>query len=69
VLVLRKLLTGRPHDAMRAARILTGLAAGLARPDWEPASRSRWRAVPTVARLRLGRIGAARPSPLVADRV
>ncbi len=55
----RKLVAGRPHDALRAARILAGLVGGLARPAWEPAVRSRWRAVPAPARQRIGSL----PSP------
>ncbi|WP_308301306.1 hypothetical protein [Frankia sp. Mgl5] len=50
VLAARKLVTGRPAAAARALRILRGLVAGLARPEWEPPHRSVWRAVPTVTR-------------------
>jgi GT2 family glycosyltransferase len=67
VLTARKLATGRLLEARRAAGILAGLAAGLARPAWEPAVHSRWRAAPVATRRRLGdlppadaaRIGAA----------
>ncbi|MCK9895381.1 glycosyltransferase family 2 protein [Frankia sp. AgB32] len=58
LLTVRKLATGRPHDALRAARILAGLAGGLARPAWEPAVRSRWRAVAAPAREGIGRLPA-----------
>jgi GT2 family glycosyltransferase len=54
LLTVRKAVTGRPDDALRAARILAGLAGGLARPSWEPAVRSRWRAIPASDRHRLG---------------
>lgn len=53
-LAARKAVTGRTEDAARAARILGGLARGLADPDWEPAATSTWRATPTADRLRLG---------------
>ncbi|SNQ47048.1 putative glycosyltransferase [Frankia canadensis] len=56
LLTARKLVTGHPHDALRAARILAGLLGGLVRPSWEPAVRSRWNAVPAAARHRLGRL-------------
>lgn len=57
VLAVRKLVAGRPHDAVRAARILSGLATGLASPAWEPAARSRWGAAPAAVRRHVGRIG------------
>ncbi|WP_308301527.1 glycosyltransferase family 2 protein [Frankia sp. AiPa1] len=56
LLTIRKLAAGHPRDAQRAARILAGLVGGLTRPSWEPAVRSRWRAVPMEERLRLGRV-------------
>ncbi|MEX5631893.1 glycosyltransferase family 2 protein [Parafrankia sp. FMc2] len=59
VLTLRKLVAGRRHDALRAGRILAGLVAGLVQPHREPATRSRWCAVPSQARRDLGRIDAA----------
>ncbi|OHV39776.1 glycosyl transferase [Parafrankia soli] len=54
VLAARKLVTGRPAATARALRILRGLVAGLARPEWEPPHRSVWRVVPTVTRTRIG---------------
>ncbi|KJE23638.1 putative glycosyltransferase [Frankia torreyi] len=59
VLTARKLATGRIHDARRAAGILAGLAAGLARPTWEPAVHSRWHAAPAATRRRLGHLSPA----------
>ncbi|MCM3887139.1 glycosyltransferase family 2 protein [Frankia sp. R82] len=56
LLTVRKLVTGRPHDARRAARMLNGLLGGLARPSWEPAVTSRWQAIPAATRLRLGQL-------------
>ncbi|EFC85653.1 glycosyltransferase family 2 protein [Parafrankia sp. EUN1f] len=56
VLALRKLAAGRTHDARRAMRILGGLAVGIAQPGREPATTSRWRAVPSARRRELGRI-------------
>ncbi|THJ76059.1 glycosyltransferase family 2 protein [Candidatus Frankia alpina] len=65
VLTVRKLATGRPQDARRAVGILAGLVAGLTRPSWEPAVRSRWRAAPAETRRRVGHLppaGGARPA-------
>ncbi|WP_396230793.1 glycosyltransferase family 2 protein, partial [Frankia sp. EI5c] len=56
VLTARKLAAGRTHDARRGARILAGLVAGLAQPHREPATRSRWSAVPSARRRDLGRV-------------
>ncbi|WP_391530110.1 glycosyltransferase family 2 protein [Candidatus Frankia nodulisporulans] len=56
LLTARKIATGRPHDARRAARMLVGLLGGLARPSWEPAVTSRWQAIPAETRLRLGHL-------------
>lgn len=61
VLAARKLATGLPADAARAARILAGLVAGLVRPGWEPAVRSRWNAVPAAARQRLAALPPTAP--------
>ncbi|WP_241831155.1 glycosyltransferase family 2 protein [Parafrankia soli] len=61
VLATRKLAAGRPHDALRAARIFTGLMTGLTRPGWEPATSSQWAAVSAHDRSRLGRLRPARP--------
>jgi len=67
VLAARKGLLGQPVEAARALRILHGLATGLARPDWEPACRTRWRAVSSTSRIRVGRptnpIGHALTTP------
>ncbi|WP_026239842.1 glycosyltransferase family 2 protein [Parafrankia discariae] len=73
-LALRKLATGRADDALRASRILSGLVTGLAQPRWEPATRSRWRAVPVGTRHDLGRLdtaapGAGAPGEIPAPRV
>jgi|GEM_PF-2491109 len=56
VLAARKGVTGQPMDAARALRILHGLVSGLARPGWEPAHHSPWRAVPATSRTQIGMI-------------
>ncbi|CAI7979305.1 MULTISPECIES: glycosyltransferase family 2 protein [unclassified Parafrankia] len=67
-LALRKLATGRTHDALRASRILSGVATGLVQPRWEPATQSRWRAVPVATRRDLGRMDTAAPGQVPAPR-
>ena len=57
-LAARKAATGRTQDAARAARILGGLARGLANPGWEPAATSKWQATPAVDRVRMGKLRA-----------
>lgn len=61
LLILRKLATGRTHDALRATRILSGVATGLARPGWEPATQTPWSAVPAARRRDLGSLDLSRP--------
>jgi GT2 family glycosyltransferase len=56
VLAARKGFVDQPADAARALRILYGLIGGLARPDWEPARHSPWRAVSAASRSRIGRL-------------
>jgi GT2 family glycosyltransferase len=60
VLAMRKMVTGQPGEAARAVRILSGLAGGLARPDWEPAARSAWNAAPLGDRVRMGALPGQR---------
>ncbi|MCM3923246.1 hypothetical protein ND748_16450, partial [Frankia sp. AiPs1] len=59
----------RVQDARRAAGILAGLAVGLARPAWEPAVHSRWRAAPAATRRRLGHLPPAAAARLDAVRL
>lgn len=54
LLAAHNLAMGRLAEAIRAGRILIGLAGGVARSRWEPGPQSRWRAVPADARARVG---------------
>nr|WP_045875392.1 galactosyltransferase-related protein [Pseudofrankia sp. DC12] len=62
LLVARKLVTGQWPDATRGVQILVGMLQGMLWPGWEPAVRSRWRAVPAPARRRLAALDAV-PGP------
>jgi hypothetical protein len=68
LLVFRKLVGRQWPDATRGAQILVGLLQGLVWPSWEPAVRSRWRAVPAPTRRRLAALNAVpRPRDLVRE--